>query len=67
MNPKKLILTALLSTAMALPVIASDLNQNSDSAPAMQDRDTLQAKSGSTKSSGTCWIYVPGFGWIFIC
>jgi len=68
MNPKKLILAALLSTAIALPAIASDLNQSNDSTANLQDHDTLQEKSGSsTKSSGDCWVYIPGFGWIYIC
>ncbi len=66
MNLKKIILTALLSAVIALPAIATELD--SDSTPALQDRDNIQAKQGSsTKSSGDCWIYFPGFGWIFIC
>lgn len=66
MNLKQLALTAALSTAIALPAFATELDQSTDSA--LQDHNTLQAKSeAGTKSSGTCWIYLPGFGWIYIC
>ncbi len=61
---KHILFTALVSAAVALPGLAAAADHSGAPALTTQQSDSL-ANAASTNNS--CWVYIPGFGWIFVC